>query len=99
MLYSNPTIYKYIRFPIYAKGGIGVHLKSFSLRWALVPLFNLAKRDCLGGGGGGWAQRSQATRCSMYNMSHLLDAVVLDAVCIHPGLLDIILDVVVLYVV
>jgi hypothetical protein len=53
----------------------------------------------LGGGGGGWAQRSQATRCSMYNMSHLLDAVVLDAVCIHPGLLDIILDVVVLYVV
>jgi len=53
----------------------------------------------LGGGGGGWAQRAQATRCSMYNMSHLLDAVVLDVVCIPPGLLHMILDVVVLYVV
>jgi len=53
----------------------------------------------LGGGGGGWAQRAQATRCGMYNMSHLLDVVVLDVVLYLVILEEYILDVVVLYVV
>ena len=86
MLYSNPTIYKYIRIPIYAKGGIGVHLKSFSLRWALVPLSNLAEREVLvvvgvGGPGGlkpldavghnpGHTTCSRSPRLGLFIMSH-----------------------------
>jgi|MDTB01.1.fsa_nt_gb hypothetical protein len=71
MLSLKSTIYKYIRIPIYTKRGVGVPINKCSLKHGLVPLSDLAPagREAEGGGGGGWAHRSQATissRCCIF---------------------------------
>jgi len=88
MLSLKSTIYKYIRIPIYTKRGEGVPINKCSLKHGLVPLSDLAPagREAEGGGGGGWAHRSQATissRCCIFATQ--------DAVGVQiPGLLSII---------
>jgi len=77
MLSLKSTIYKYIRIPIYTKRGEGVPINKCSLKHGLVPLSDLAPagREAEGGGGGGWAQRSQATISSRCCKNATQDAV------------------------
>jgi hypothetical protein len=77
MLSLKSTIYKYIRIPIYTKRGVGVPINKCSLKHGLVPLSDLAPagREAEGGGGGGWAHRSQATISSRCCKNATQDAV------------------------